>query len=59
MAELPKEVYLLVGTILGAMVSLLTAMLTTRGQLRLARANQEHQEGYVQDTCKNRSQEHC
>jgi hypothetical protein len=44
MAELPKELYLLVGTILGALVSLLTAMIATRGQLRLARANHEHQE---------------
>jgi hypothetical protein len=43
MAELPKELYLLVGTIVGALVSLLTVMLTTRGQLRLARENHEHQ----------------
>ena len=44
MAELPKELYLLVGTILGALVSLLTAMLTTRGQLTLARENYAHQQ---------------
>jgi hypothetical protein len=43
MTELPKELYLFVGTILGALVSLVTAMLTTRGQLRLARENHEFQ----------------
>jgi hypothetical protein len=44
---MPKELYLLIGTVLGAFVSLIAGMITgiinTRGQLRLARANHEHQ----------------
>jgi hypothetical protein len=40
---MPKELYLFIGTILGALVSLLTVMINNRGQLKLARANHEHQ----------------
>jgi uncharacterized membrane protein YgaE (UPF0421/DUF939 family) len=40
---MPKELYLFIGTILGALVSLLTVMINNRSQLKLARANHEHQ----------------
>jgi hypothetical protein len=42
LGAIPKEAYLLIGTVLGAFVTLITGIINTRGQLKVARPNHEH-----------------